>query len=465
MHGLPDLVRSRTRNLRIFWAIFLTLVLICASYHCSLVISSALSQPSVTKVQYHKVHNLSYPIVTICDKTGQFFLDRNKLEADNLSHSSIQLILLSGPFWLLSALDYPSHSLLNDTLAHQTLLSFVNESKSSGNLLRDFLLKYSIDCRTLFYSCRDANWQRLDCCKYFRPVIHLRHGLCYASDTSIMPRAKASGLFSNFFVKLRRVDTWELGNESKINQVHDEPPSLSITIDTGIDQGMWRADSIDLPYGIWDVIKVSAKRITSELTEDHICEFHPKLDYFKDYTFSNCMWEKRFLNNPLLNPPCFLPTIQLTRVGFDFPTLNFTNFEVVNGSAMAVCSADEIIRYFFNATESTFKLFSRGKYFSLAYWMSQLLMSDSNPCPDPCDHWEFDYSESRDYEYKDEDYSGFTLTFTESEYEHVSEVRALAWQDYLSLIGGTWGLWCGASIVTFTHLIISLIQMFVKSSA
>lgn len=281
LDGLHDFIDAESTCLRTFWASVLVLATICASYMSWLFISNALEQPTVSKMEFVVPKDLRYPTVTVCDHRGSRLLNKTKLQLDGISDNSVQLMLLSGPIWLLAYDDFPNISIFDDSVATGFLLAYQQEFGNPAEMLRKFFLTYGAPCDSLFHSCRDANWDRLDCCQMFFPIIHARHGLCYASDPEKMPKISAPGLFSNFFLKFRKPENlWSIRGAAK-NNSEEAVFTLDISIDTGIDQGVWRADYLTVEFGFWSTVNLGFKHIKAEPSAAIACEQDPQLSYFQ----------------------------------------------------------------------------------------------------------------------------------------------------------------------------------------
>lgn len=165
------------------------------------------------------------------------------------------------------------------------------------------------------------------------------------------------------------------------------------------------------------------------------------------------MWERRLLKllkaKQILN--CTLPITLLTKLGY----LNRDNISTKRSPTVQQCDLNILFSTIYehlNSTNSNTQ--SDAELTGISYWLNRLQMSGENPCRLPCDHWEYNYAVERDLEYPNRDFAGLTITIVDSQYPHCREVPALEWLDYLALIGGTWGLWSGASAITVVQMIV-----------
>lgn len=178
-----------------------------------------------------------------------------------------------------------------------------------------------------------------------------------------------------------------------------------------------------------------------------ICSPVEKLEYFSDYTFTNCMTERRYLQNPNWNLTCQLPIVTLVRWG-----LNMTKKQMDTGDRE--CSLHEILENIYN---------SSGKTLSLTDWQRNLRMAESNVCPPLCDSVIYTFNRVPTKNFQSSNDAAISLIFTESYHTHAIEVSALSSWDYLSLIGGTIGLYIGASLISILHICASLFLAFARS--
>lgn len=348
-------------------------------------------------------------------------------------------------------------------------------------------------------SCLDASFRSYNCCEIFRPTFHLSNGLCFSTDPTKMPLIMAPALFSNFFILLRNtsfnVDPSEVASDDKF--LHHR--GFSVSIDTGMDQGVWRADSLGITYGSQTFVNLKLKKITLEVKE---CEEEPELEYFHDYTFSNCMWEKRLLRNPMFRLPnnCKLPATHLTSLGQKFLESKAVEKEK-HGEAERWCSMKEIWDLVYRDVEGPdFK--EDGMYNRVMYWTKELNMSNENPCKDPCEHLEYTFTWRRQ---PTTNVSGARLALSMSDpqvqnanmkckleihlislnpfqWATIKEVSVLEWYDFLgklfhhcytiasrqmflrgfgmllALVGGLWLLWVGVSLVTVVQFLMATLK-------
>lgn len=276
-HGLNEIFNAPNYPMRIFWLSVVISAVFCACWMSQWLLEGAMQQRTVAKIEYLTPDTLKYPIITICDRSGSKFLNYTQLANDNVTDEFLKMMFLSGPIWVLPYSQIPRPTLLNDSDAQMFLSAWQGNSSDATMGLRRFLLHYSLTCEEIFSSCRDANWDKLNCCKMFSPVFHLRQGICYASNPDFIPSMVASGLFSNLYLKFKRPKDPYRDRKSE----KEAKFGYEISIDTGVDQGLWRADVIKLDFGYWAVATFSAKRITTDSTIEVPCDKQPHLDCFK----------------------------------------------------------------------------------------------------------------------------------------------------------------------------------------
>lgn len=146
------------------------------------------------------------------------------------------------------------------------------------------------------------------------------------------------------------------------------------------------------------------------------------------------MWEKRFFLNTKFQEmlSCSLAINELTK-------LNFVNKKLSKNRSPKdpVCNFATIKRVIFHNFDDP-KLFESGSRRLIEYWFQHLNMSDENPCKDMCDSWEYKWTKTQEQN-APANVSQLILTVGNIMYPVVQEVPSMEWQDFLGIIGGTWG--------------------------
>lgn len=88
INGLP-LVLSKSNRERCLWATVVLIGLIVSVYHCSLIFPTTLTQKTLTKIDRIDLSDVSYPTITICDYSGQYFLKWSNVIGYNISGAQV----------------------------------------------------------------------------------------------------------------------------------------------------------------------------------------------------------------------------------------------------------------------------------------------------------------------------------------------------------------------------------------
>jgi len=165
-----------------------------------------------------------------------------------------------------------------------------------------FLLNYTIDCRNLMFGCQQgfAGAGRSEkCCRSFRPVMTGK-GLCYAFDHSGWNRSKVAGVFTGFSFYLNhsrlRFDDPVYKDHWKFLDLSD----VSVAVSNGLEQSPLTNNYVAVGPGD-DIHITTTTTLLSVMSKTNKCVQKPQLDFYRDYTINNCVWERGYKivrNNP-----------------------------------------------------------------------------------------------------------------------------------------------------------------------
>lgn len=232
--GLPAAITAKSLRERQFWWIALALGTIVSFYHCYLILESSLGQNTVTKVQLDPINGTLYPVLTICDNSGQYFLKVDEIQRLNISNAEIAQAILSLPIQTTEMgadelIDASKHLITRTRILDQT-----QDNITRAITFLSLVEKAGVSCKDLFQLCQDYNGANISCCDAFAPVFTMNYGLCYAPNSSLLPQVHASGAFSELYIQLHMHKTWDISGSTK--------PSLALFFDTGVYQGLFKAD-------------------------------------------------------------------------------------------------------------------------------------------------------------------------------------------------------------------------------
>lgn len=294
LHGLPDAIRQNSCCCRTFWILTLSLALVTQLVHMTFLFDSAIQSATVTNIRYARVQELSLPFLTLCGHPGKFF-DSDKLMVNNLS---LSVALTFASMYGMFDPSVPTVSdKVDEALFHQALeldnRMFGGVKASNSRKLSLFLLKYTIDCENLFYGCQQGfagAGKREKCCKSFRPVMTGR-GLCYAFDHAGWNRSHVAGVFNGFSFYLNHSklrfddpvysDSWKFGHLSDV----------SVSVSNGIEQSPLTNNYVAVGPGD-DIQITTTTSLIKQLPKTSKCVDGATLDFYRDYTINNCVWER-----------------------------------------------------------------------------------------------------------------------------------------------------------------------------
>lgn len=438
LHGLVAFSSAENRISRGFWLIIYTLAFAIAIYQCSRLIGAAQSSLTITKIEFEQNVPLTFPTIMLCNGVDVGFLNYSKLNHSGVSVEAAASMTLAGPLMMFQPAKFLKFAGLNDkAISYQNSLSL--EYSNSLESLKDFLINYTIACEDFFLFCAGGNLQKLNCCDIFKPIIALDRGLCYASDSSQIPKSSVARLFSKFEFSLSPV-TNSLG-------FNTNPRARLIVGDRF--QGFLVSSFYNLYPGQFRFVNLASIHLHYMQRGENLCVVSDKLQYFADYNFENCIWERYYMGNILKKTKCTPASFYLTKLGFNWPKA--TNIG-------KICNFTTVIKEIFNLTNTAD--FST----DLTYWMSLVDLTNvkNSLCPPLCVRNSYSYTTESIPElpkFEGTNNSRVILTFSDQQRMRIWERPGSDWTDYLSLIGGTLGLWLGASLLTFVEIFYQIANM------
>lgn len=293
LHGLSDaLRRSNGWCSRVFWFSVVTVALICEVIHVTFLLESALQSPTVTNMRYARVQELAMPFLTLCGHPTKLF-DSDKLKENNLT---LSVALTFASMYGMFDPSVPTVSDSDDEILFEKALKLNNQTfegyshSPNSKKLSLFLLNFTIDCENLLYGCQQGfsgAGVRKNCCDNFKPVMTGK-GLCYAFDHSTWKGSKVAGVFTgiSFYLNHSKLAFSDpvYNKSSKFGVLSD----INIAVSNGLEQSPLTNNYVTVASGNDVQITVSTTRIKLL----HTCEPNPQLDFYRDYTINNCVWER-----------------------------------------------------------------------------------------------------------------------------------------------------------------------------
>ena len=82
IHAIPNIVRSKSKALRLIWVAFLLLSICACGRYLFQSISSYLDHETITKLEVKNVNQLQFPVISICDLKS--FFDKQSYKGTGL---------------------------------------------------------------------------------------------------------------------------------------------------------------------------------------------------------------------------------------------------------------------------------------------------------------------------------------------------------------------------------------------
>jgi hypothetical protein len=375
---------------------------------------------------------------------------------------------------------------------------------SAATAYRKFHEKHMRKCENIFHNCYTELFTNVSCCDIFEPVFTL-YGMCYASKKDSVAITGSDSL-ANFRFRLQfagsnKPNFFLHSKPTKSNSLTENRESYNVGFVNGLDQGNFLVEHENVQPSQWLTVNM-AQKLVSLMSNPEVCVDEGENDglkFFREYTRSNCRWERTLLENlTLLNKSCELPLVELLKPGYKSASpcnlaQIFDLFQYAKGDAfildeaaidkMNEASPSELRPYISeycnmygnrsdlpqcsvdllqtlglpDETSSFLHLFANIRPYTLEQRFGEYLKRMPNitaSCLPLCYSIrhslamsKIDNSESlREHE------ASVILQYTTKVVEKVIESPRQSFSEYFAFIGGNIGLWNGASIVSLGHL-------------
>jgi len=247
----------------------------------------------------------------------------------------------------------------------------------------------------------------------------------------------------------------------------------------GLDQGNFFVHHQYVAQGEWLSVNMVQKRrklIPNEgacVTTDKV---HSELDFFREYTRTNCKWERAMLKRMILEGEyCELPLVELLKPGYKSKSLcNLTQIlefyekpPIKNGN-----QGKDDDRKNDDGNNTTAPASPDAGYFSIlrkSCALEKLFLkymvafrNETITCLPLCDTTVHGLTMQTvtDGTHLKPNEASITLQYLTKEVEKVIESPPGTFSEYLALIGGTIGMWNGASLIALGQLIVLGVAAF-----
>lgn len=488
IQGIPEAVEATRTSVRLFWIAVVIITNLACFFHIFYLLQTFERDDNETTITFAEVQQLVPPRVIICQRSTRM-LDYDRVK-DIKGEDYFALELGLGLVHLASR-DEVKKKAENNSLKQRYWEILKENNGSISKAYEDFHKKYMRRCGDVFHECYIELYTKVDCCDIFEPIFTI-YGTCFVTKNDSILINQTDSL-ANFIFRLNFNGSRQPEFLSKKKNDPDEvfnPDSQKTGMEKyydigfvdGLDQGNFFVHHQYVARGEWLTVNMVQKRrllIPDEgacVTEDKV---YSELDFFREYTRTNCRWERAMLKKTILQGEyCELPLVELLKPGYksnslcnlaqilefyDPPTQNGEKGEdddakndAGNG---AVAPASPEANYFSVLRKSCAleRLFI--KYMDKYH-------NDSVTCLPLCDTkvHSLTMQTVADGTHLKPNEASITLQFLTKEVEKVIESPPGTFSEYLALIGGTIGMWNGASLVALAHfLVLSVGALDVRS--
>uniref|UniRef100_A0A914V0C5 Amiloride-sensitive sodium channel n=1 Tax=Plectus sambesii TaxID=2011161 RepID=A0A914V0C5_9BILA len=433
---------------RVFWTLIVVLMFVGVVFQLRSLFGYFYQNPTLSRIGvYYPEAGLDFPAVTICSLT--------KINASAVEELYPQVNKTLAEFSLSSFFSAYATSLMDMRYfsrrnhSHDHLQRSLDEVLAAKNRsLFEFYEDTSFTCANHFLTCWFENAWLFDCCANNSPISikrHLMHnGPCYEFQPKPGVRQRLPGPVGGFGFVYWYPNTHIL--KSAFNN-YDEH---AVHLFTSPAEAMLEKNPIALPVGYHAHISISTTKTQRQMHDPlgrTVCHQHT-LKYFNNYSYAQCQVE------------CLIDAM--------FEQCGCTGVSTYgNFSHAKICTPKGALKCF-NSLALNFTTI--------------LVYCRQHNCEEACEYWSYKASltvgktfnkvieeEMIDYWHL-RHLPGLPVNsliigdvyFDEIQYVEVKELPAITFEMLISSIGGTMGLWTGASIITWIHLIYFCTCMLLK---
>lgn len=502
IQALPEAITAKRRSQRLMWLLVLIASNIAAIVHLYFLLYTFIVSPNVVSITYERQDELTMPRVIICQPTTRL-LDANSL--NNVTKEYFYALELG--------IGLVNHNELQHYIfgvdLPQLKINYDEMLKEYGNFslaYHAFFKRHGRKCKNIFKDCFILEMQEVNCCDIFEPMFTL-NGFCWVSKENSL---KVRGLESmaSFRFKLQFQDAIR-PHFLPENRETNEPYFFGL---------MERLDQSVILAEKWVVYP--HERVNIQMTQKHrimipdpdkCIDSNRELKYFREYFEPNCGWEKVLFNNLhiLLNgSDCELPLVELLKPGYSarfscsldeiMLLYNYTDACPVSSTMLdylSVASNSSIYEAMRDVCEWESSpgnktlprcTMSHLKHSVLPPAATELIeqqfqicnnmpltlldifaklqkmhnFTDEITCIPFCETYSHVYRKdsvisSELVKWTD---ASIVMRYTTKEVELVQEEPRQSIAEYIAMVGGNFGLWNGASIISFAHFGALLIR-------
>uniref|UniRef100_A0A914WK29 Uncharacterized protein n=1 Tax=Plectus sambesii TaxID=2011161 RepID=A0A914WK29_9BILA len=501
IQALPETLTAKRRSQRIMWLILLIVANLACMIHLYYLLCTFIVSPNAFSIAYERKDELTMPRVIVCQPTTRL-LDANALQ--NISKEYFYALELG--MGLVNHNDLQHY--IFDVDLRQVYINYEQILKDYGNIsvaYHDFYLKYGRKCGAIFNDCNILQ-QEVNCCDVFELVFTM-NGYCWVSrENSLKARGLESMASFRFKLQFEGVTRPHFLPENR-----DDKEPYFFGLMERLDQSVVLAEN-------W--IVYSHERVSIQMTQKHrkMMSYPEKcadpgreLKYFREYYEPNCGWEKVLFNNLhiLLNEStCELPLVELLKPGYfvqqpctlkeimylfnysdDCPVqswmldlLSAASNSSIQAMLESKCAWENLsqnitlppctINHLRNSALPPAAKELVEQQFNICNRMPATLLdifgklqnlhnfTDESDCIPFCETYSHIYRKdsviSSDLvKWTD---ASIVIKYTTKVVELVEEEPRQSLAEYIAMVGGNFGLWNGASIISFTHFGALLIR-------
>uniref|UniRef100_A0A914VZD1 Uncharacterized protein n=1 Tax=Plectus sambesii TaxID=2011161 RepID=A0A914VZD1_9BILA len=504
IQAIPEAINSKRPSKRRIWIAVAIISNVCCVIHLYFLLQTFIVSPNAVSISIERRSQLTMPRIHVCQPTSRF-IDTNL--AANVSAAYYYAIELGlGLIRSDEPLQYKYRMDLAEVeREYENIMRTFKGNIAAAHL--DLYDKYGMKCEAIFQNCRILYEHQVNCCDIFEPVYTL-NGLCWVSKKgSIVVSGPESLASFRFRLKFPKYSDFKIPHFLPQPENSDDiysAMSYFVGIADFLDQSPRWNDKFIVGPQEWFEIKLTQTQITW-LDNSDVCVNDPDnertLRFFQDYDSTNCAVERLMLRNlSLLNSSCELPLVELMKPGYttdkpcslsqilklynyyrmeDQPIteevanvlsdlVNFSIPESLAGQCsltpqknltLSRCTVRHLKQLNFTG-EALDIVDSLDKANSVPQSILSImakLQAECQPCVDSC----LPSCESTQHTFSKEwrtdrrriplPESEIFLFYSTKNVQVIEEQPRQSISEYIAMIGGNFGVWNGASLISFFH--------------
>jgi hypothetical protein len=506
MEALPESISAKRKSQRIMWCIVLIVANVACIIHLCFLLSAFVVQPNSFSITFERQDELTMPRVIICQPTTRF------LNVDTLENVTKEYFYaLELGLGLIRHDEFQQYVYdMNLTLLKLNYDQIMKEYANISLGMLDFYARHGKKCNDIFKDCYMMQQQMLDCCDIFESTFTM-NGFCWVSKKDVL-RVRGLSSMAYFRFKLQFQNAIRPRFLPK-NEEYTGPLSAEeFAVEPYFFGLMEKLDQSVALAEKWVVNQ--HEKIDIHLIQNHrkmmfyrdVCiDSDIELKYFREYYEPNCGWERVFFNNLhiLLNEStCELPMVELLKPGYSVQNpctleqiLNLYNYSAdvsqpigidilealsivsntslqgilkgkcsldksTDNSTLPQCTVDHLKQIDLPPKAKT-QVDSLNVPNSMPLSLFDMFgalqlkhnFTDEQTCLPYCETYSHIYRKESVINSDIVKFSDATILmkYTTKEVEFVEESPKSTIAEYIALIGGNFGIWNGASIITLAH--------------